>query len=288
MATSGVSNSIEDIIARTANSASTRKTGQDLGKNDFLNLLVTQLRYQDPLNPTDDKEFIAQMAQFSALEQMQNMNGVLSNSQAFNLIGKNVTASVTDEKTLEVKKIEGQVSTVKMSNGKTYLVINNQDVEADKVTQVNDSMYNTNSNLSSYTNLIGYHVKGAVYDSDTSDLIYLSGDVKEIQKGLNEDYAVMDNVNVNVAEITGSTSADPNYMKNYLEEKSKATLEADRQVKITIKDPVSGDKVPVTATLKSYSIDATSGKITAVLDNLYVSVYSVANIQKTTTGSTTT
>lgn len=72
-----------------------------LGKDDFLKLLITQLRYQDPMNPVDDREFIAQMAQFSSLEQMQNMNKLLEEftgaqhamsmfAQATNLIGKNV------------------------------------------------------------------------------------------------------------------------------------------------------------------------------------------------------
>ena len=53
--------------------------------------MVTQLKYQDPLQPTDDKEFIGQMAQFSSLEQMQNMNTSMS-VQAFSLIGKHITA----------------------------------------------------------------------------------------------------------------------------------------------------------------------------------------------------
>lgn len=288
MATNGVSSykTIDEIIESTTSKMnSTRQTGGELGKDDFLNLLVTQLRYQDPLEPVDDKEFIAQMAQFSSLEQMQNMNGTLTKAQAFNLIGKDVTASVKDPTTLETKTVEGLVSSVKMSNGKTYLVINNQDVDVDNVAQVNESAYSTYSNLSNYTNLIGYWVKGAVYDSSTSDLIYLSGDVKEIQKGLNEDYAVMDNVTATFAEVTGSTSTDPEYSENYLKQRAEATDKEDKQVKITIKDKETGMKVPVTATLKSYSKDENTGEITVVLDDLYVSVYSVANIQKSATGT---
>jgi flagellar basal-body rod modification protein FlgD len=47
---------------------------QNMGKEDFLNLLVTQLRYQDPLSPEDPKDFVAQLAQFSSLEQQINAN----------------------------------------------------------------------------------------------------------------------------------------------------------------------------------------------------------------------
>ncbi|EPR13080.1 flagellar hook capping FlgD N-terminal domain-containing protein [Ruminiclostridium papyrosolvens] len=282
--TSGVNNSltIDQIIESTKSKqdAAARKTGGELGKNDFLNLLVTQLRYQDPLQPVDDKEFIAQMAQFSSLEQMQNMNGSMTKSQAFTLIGKVISATTTDDKTLEVNSVQGTVSSVKMKDGKTFVVVNNKDIDVDSIAQVDDALYNSYANLADYSNLLGYKVKGAVYDSSNGNVIYLSGNVKQIQRGANEDYAVMDGVNVEIAEATGSTAVDPNYLKNYLEQKVNGTTEADKQVKVTIKDSTTGAKVPVTATLKSYSIDENTGKVTAVLDNMYISVYSVSNIQK--------
>ncbi|RKD27784.1 flagellar basal-body rod modification protein FlgD [Caminicella sporogenes DSM 14501] len=56
-----------------SNRSESKKKG-NLDKNAFLNLLITQLKYQDPLNPVEDKEFIAQMAQFSSLEQLQEIN----------------------------------------------------------------------------------------------------------------------------------------------------------------------------------------------------------------------
>lgn len=83
-----------------------------LDKDDFLNLLITQLQNQDPLNPTDSVEFTAQLAQFSSLEQLANVNenlvelknfqASINNSQAVSLIGKNIIANgnsiqLTDE-----------------------------------------------------------------------------------------------------------------------------------------------------------------------------------------------
>ena len=65
-----------------------------LGKDEFMKILLVQLSTQDPLSPMQDTEFIAQMAQFSALEQMTQMNSVTTMNSAYNMIGKIVSFTV--------------------------------------------------------------------------------------------------------------------------------------------------------------------------------------------------
>lgn len=91
---------INQTLSRASEPA--QKDGKTLGKNEFLSLLVAQLEHQDPMNPMDSTGFTAQLAQFSSLEQLQNVNeglsklgntqSTMSNSQAVGYIGKTVTA----------------------------------------------------------------------------------------------------------------------------------------------------------------------------------------------------
>lgn len=86
-----------------ANTVNGRTASQQLGKDDFLKLLITQLSNQDPTNPMEDTQFIAQMAQFSSLEQMTNMNesfnkmaAMINSSQAAATIGRTIDIDVGD------------------------------------------------------------------------------------------------------------------------------------------------------------------------------------------------
>lgn len=94
----------------------TNKTNE-LGKDDFLKLLITQLRYQDPMEPMEDKDFIAQMAQFTSLEQMKNLNTSMQMSQASGLIGKVVSWAQGGQ------LYYGMVNSVQIVNGEARLVL---------------------------------------------------------------------------------------------------------------------------------------------------------------------
>ncbi|MDI6728883.1 MAG: flagellar hook capping FlgD N-terminal domain-containing protein [Thermodesulfovibrionales bacterium] len=87
-----------------ADSQSSVTKNTELDKNAFLNLLIAQLKNQDPLNPMKDQEFIAQLATFSSLEQMGNMNKNMEKSFSMGLLG----ATIIDTKGSEgvVKSID--------------------------------------------------------------------------------------------------------------------------------------------------------------------------------------
>jgi flagellar basal-body rod modification protein FlgD len=116
-----------------------RKSGYDaLDKNSFLKLLVTQLAKQDPTNPMNDREFISQMAQFSSLEQMNNVANSMNKlraSQANQLIGKMINGRdfVTE------KPVQGIATKATYDrNGDVFLSVNGRMIKLDDVTEVTE------------------------------------------------------------------------------------------------------------------------------------------------------
>ena len=108
--------------------AASRLPMKTLGQSDFIKLLVTQLTTQDPLNPKQDTEFIAQMTQFSALEQSKSMQSDIARMredqqilQANSLIGRAVQIQTGKDATAE-----GIVSAVQVEAGTPQIVVNGE------------------------------------------------------------------------------------------------------------------------------------------------------------------
>ena len=129
-----------DISESSQSENTEKKVGSNLDKDDFLLLLVTQMKYQDPLEPTDNTEYVAQLAQFSELEQMQNLNSTTVNTSAFSLVGKMVRIEQTSA-TGETVEVEGMVDYVSKQNNQTYVSVNGEKYKYDDIVEVMDDTY---------------------------------------------------------------------------------------------------------------------------------------------------
>lgn len=150
-----------------------------LGKDDFLRLLITQLRYQDPLSPMEDKEFIAQMAQFSSLEQMQNLYRLSQVQQATSLLGRSVLAAKEADGIPE--QVYGRVTGVRTSGDQTLLLLDNgTEIKTDEVVSVLDE-----KGLAQYMQgLVGSRAWVRVYDE--------TGEVVDLRQVLVESYEIIE------------------------------------------------------------------------------------------------
>lgn len=110
-----------------------------LDKDDFLRLLVAQLANQDPTNPMEDRDFIAQMAQFSSLEQMYNLNTQMlllreSPVQQAHMIGKHVTW-INEEN----EQMTGTVSAILNKDGLTYAEVDGEHILLMDIIRIEDT-----------------------------------------------------------------------------------------------------------------------------------------------------
>ena len=114
--------------------------GSNLGKDAFLQLLVAQMKYQDPLEPTSNTEYISQLATFSQLEEMQNVSASMDMQRANQLVGQYVFLNVTNSSGITTYP-EGVVDYVVYQGGKIYLSVNEELYNLDDLDTVADSEY---------------------------------------------------------------------------------------------------------------------------------------------------
>ncbi|MGC8764978.1 MAG: flagellar hook capping FlgD N-terminal domain-containing protein [Brevinematia bacterium] len=111
-----------------------------LEEADFMKLLITQLKTQDPTKPMEDREFITQMAQFTALKQMNQVGESMKNlvrefafTRSLGLVNKLVFWNDDNGNTLS-----GQVESIKVKAGETFLMVDGKEVSPDKIVEVKE------------------------------------------------------------------------------------------------------------------------------------------------------
>ncbi|RCW50122.1 flagellar hook capping FlgD N-terminal domain-containing protein [Paenibacillus prosopidis] len=127
--------------------AASKKSSDTLGKDQFLSILVTQLRNQDPMQPLQDKDFIAQMAQFTSVEQLMNMSTELTLMRqnigsASSLIGKSIEWNEYDDAGEIVTK-SGVVDSIISKDGVLYAAVGATEVALDYVTSISETREKT-------------------------------------------------------------------------------------------------------------------------------------------------
>lgn len=152
-------------------------TAYALDKDAFMQLLVAQLSYQDPLEPASDTEFISQLTQFAMLEQMEQINGITSTNQAYGLMGKYVYVDTTGE---GIEYAFGQVDGVTIRDGQTYLIVGDQEYAYENVTAaINSIESNLDQVLVRSADLIGRTITAQISE-EGEEPVSVSGVVSHI------------------------------------------------------------------------------------------------------------
>jgi flagellar basal-body rod modification protein FlgD len=137
---STIVNGIDTTAANSYTSSSSSSSSTDLDKEAFLKLLVTQMQYQDPLDPGDSTEYMSQLAQYSSLEATMNISDTLEKGNALNLVGEYVIMNTTDSSG-NTSAISGLVEYATVKDGEVLLSINDTYYPASDLDSVVDYDY---------------------------------------------------------------------------------------------------------------------------------------------------
>ncbi|QHW30064.1 flagellar hook capping protein [Paenibacillus rhizovicinus] len=136
------SNVWPNYSASNVQTATNKPADTSMGKDDFLKILVTQLQNQDPMQPMEDKDFIAQMAQFTSVEQLTNMADQLAAlrqnlGMASTMIGKTVQWYDYSD-TGEMQQQSGIVDAITIRDKVQYAQVGSQEISLDDIVSIAD------------------------------------------------------------------------------------------------------------------------------------------------------
>ena len=132
---SNASKASESTGTGAKSAASKASKGTEFDKNMFLKLLAAEMQYQDPMSPTDNSQYVSEMATFSQVEATQNVSKSVDNISASDLVGKYVTIS-TDS-----GNVTGIVDYMTRDGDDINVTVNGKDYNVDNVISVKDSQY---------------------------------------------------------------------------------------------------------------------------------------------------
>jgi len=122
--------------SQAAQSSENKKIDNTVDKEFFLEMLVTQMKYQDPLSPVDNNEFIAQTAQFTLVEEIQTMKNEFAQNKAIDLIGKYVEGRIKNPVSGQMELTGGIVDSVSISEGKATLNVGDLKLKPENIVGV--------------------------------------------------------------------------------------------------------------------------------------------------------
>lgn len=247
------------VLETTTSSSSTSKTkessGNNLGKDAFLKLLVTQMQYQDPLNPSSNTEYVAQLATYSQLEELKNLGTTSTNSQAFGLVGKNVVIK-TENTAGKSTYISGSVDFVNMSGGEAKISINGSLYSIDKLDSIIDDTYLKEKGLPSVSQATALKYDAANPKDQTFEVSLGSGDTVADDVAVAIDGNVIDTKLVNVKN--GKVTIDKSAFAKLKNGTYKLTVAFNDSLYTTIKDKVTAQISNSTVTDTTSSTDTTN------------------------------
>ncbi len=205
-----VDNSAEASSASSKKSKAEEKNKSGLGKEAFLQLLVAQMQYQDPLEPMDNTEYISQLATFSQLEATQNLADTVSYGMANDLVGKYVILNT------ELGTVSGKVDYVMYENGNVYLAVDDGLYSLEDLDTVTDSSYYEAFQISQVFSAmiaklppVGNVVAGDAKSIEDARAVYDA--MTDYQKGFvnQEDLKKLEELEKKIKELTGKPEEKP-------------------------------------------------------------------------------
>ena len=130
------------VASYTADNSTTAKKGNDsLDKDAFLQILVAEMQYQDPLEPSSNPEWVSQMASFSQIEELQGVSDTISEQNAASLVGKRVIIAASDDVSGNTQFVTGIVQCTEKKSDGMYISVNDYLYSIDKLYSVVDEEY---------------------------------------------------------------------------------------------------------------------------------------------------